>query len=163
MEQEKQVVYFSDLFFAVLKRWKAIVACALILAAALGGFALWKASKKGDSAAAEDAAKAVEYNQAQLDIISANILSQQKYMTESVLMTMDPYSYGDCCCMFGKPIMASAEDYAAMKAKGVQPWAGASVKDEATVDGAIEKGAYLITCNNPDVVLALLRERGKHA
>lgn len=94
MEQEKQVVYFSDLFFAVLKRWKAILACALILAVALGGFQFWKNSKKGNPAAAEEAAKAVEYNQAQLDIISANIFSQQKYMTESVLMTMDPYNSG---------------------------------------------------------------------
>jgi len=94
MEQEKQVVYFSDLFFAVLKRWKAVLAAALILAVALGGFQFWKNSKKGDPAAAEEAAKAIEYNKAQLDIISANIFSQQKYMTESVLMTMDPYNSG---------------------------------------------------------------------
>ena len=94
MEQEKQVVYFSDLFFAVLRRWKAMLAFALILALALGGFQLWKNSRKGDPAAAEEAAKAIEYNKAQLDTISANIFSQQKYMTESVLMTMDPYNSG---------------------------------------------------------------------
>ena len=94
MEQEKQVVYFSDLFFAVLKCWKAILAFALILALALGGFQLWKDSDKGDPAAAEEAAKAIEYNKVQLDTISANIFSQQKYMTESVLMTMDPYNSG---------------------------------------------------------------------
>lgn len=77
-------------------------------------------------------------------------------------ITMDPYSYGYCCCMFGKPVMATAEEYAAMKARGVQPWAGASVKDAATVDEAIACKAELITCDNPDVVLNLLRERGKH-
>ena len=47
-------------------------------------------------------------------------------------------------------------------AYGVQPWLGASVKDEATVDQAIAVGAYLITCNNPDVVLDLLRKQGVH-
>ena len=78
-------------------------------------------------------------------------------------VTMDPYSYGYCCCMFGKPIMASAEDFAAMKERGVQPWAGAAVKDAASVDEAIRCGAELITCDNPDVILQLLRERGKHA
>lgn len=92
MEQEKQVVYFSDLFFAVLKRWKAILAAALILALALGGFQYWKNSRQesfDDSTAA-----AIAYNEEQLTIISNNILSQQAYMTESVLMTMDPYNSG---------------------------------------------------------------------
>ena len=55
------------------------------------------------------------------------------------------------------------KDYAWMKKKGVQPWAGASVKDAETVDQAIADGAELITCNNPDVILRLLRERGRHA
>ena len=45
---------------------------------------------------------------------------------------------------------------------GIQPWAGASVKDDATVDLAISNGAELITCNNPDVVLDLLRKKGYH-
>ncbi len=81
-------------------------------------------------------------------------------------VTVDPYSYAYCCCMFSREKgfpMATAEEYAEMAAKGVQPWAGAGVKDEATVDEAISKGAYLITCNNPDVILRLLREKGYHA
>ena len=76
--------------------------------------------------------------------------------------TVDPYSYAYCCCMFGSPHMASKEDFDAMIARGVQPWAGAAVKDAETVDEAIACGAYLITCNNPDEILALLRERGYH-
>ena len=36
------------------------------------------------------------------------------------------------------------------------------VKDASGVDQAIENGATLITCNNPDVILELLRERGRH-
>ena len=76
--------------------------------------------------------------------------------------TVDPYSYGYCCCMFGEGIMATKEEFTEMKARGVQPWAGAGVKDAAGVDMAIERGAELITCNNVDVVLDLLRQRGRH-
>ena len=64
--------------------------------------------------------------------------------------------------MFGSPYMARKEAFDAMIERGVQPWAGASVKDVAGVDDAIAHGAYLITCNNPDEILALLRERGYH-
>ncbi len=77
----------------------------------------------------------------------------------------DPYAGAYCCCMFsqvkGKP-MATAEEFAEMAARGVQPFAGAGVRDAATVDEAIACGACLITCNNPDEILALLRERGRH-
>jgi len=74
----------------------------------------------------------------------------------------DPYSYAYCCCMFGEgEIMASQEAFDNMAAKGVEPWAGAGVKDSAGVDLAIERGAVLITCNNPDEILNLLREKGK--
>lgn len=89
----------------------------------------------------------------------------QKYLGEC---TIDPYSYGYCCCMFDefgipeKLGMASKEEFDGMRVQGVQPWAGASVKDAASVDLAIHNGADLITCNNPDKVLALLKERGKH-
>jgi hypothetical protein len=44
----------------------------------------------------------------------------------------------------------------------VEPWAGACVADEKGVDLAIECGARLITCNNPDVILDLLRKKGYH-
>ena len=76
--------------------------------------------------------------------------------------TEDPYADAYCCCMFGSPHMASKEAFDSMIARGVQPWAGASVRNAETVDDAIAHGAYLITCNNPDEILALLRERGSH-
>lgn len=79
---------------------------------------------------------------------------------------IDPYSYGYCTCMFralyGELNMATKEEFDRMAALGPQPWAGACVKDEAGVDAAIEAGATLITCNNPDVVLDLLRKKGYH-
>ena len=54
------------------------------------------------------------------------------------------------------------EEFDEMLAKGVQPWAGAGVKTEEYVDMAIERGAYLITCNNPDEILEWLRKKGCH-
>lgn len=76
---------------------------------------------------------------------------------------IDPYSYAYCACMFGGTYMANQEAFDQMRASGVEPWVGAAVKDAAGVDTAIARGATLITCNNPDEVLALLRERGYHA
>lgn len=85
---------------------------------------------------------------------------------------LDPYSFAYCACMFDpEPIkelkknaenMASKEEFAEMEAKGVQPWAGAGVKTEEGVDRAIAHGAYLITCDNPNVILDALRKKGKH-
>lgn len=77
----------------------------------------------------------------------------------------DPYTYGYCVCMFGGSYnnMASKEEFDEMRAKyGIQPWAGAGVKDEAGVDEVIKCGAPLITCNNPDEILAILRKKGYH-
>ncbi|MBQ3049573.1 MAG: hypothetical protein IJC94_06425 [Oscillospiraceae bacterium] len=78
---------------------------------------------------------------------------------------LDPYSYGYCCCMFrteeGARVAPKCECDRA-KASGVQPWAGASVKDDSGIDECVEKGAVLITCNNPDKILQLLRARGLH-
>lgn len=79
------------------------------------------------------------------------------------MASRDPYAYGYCVCMFGEDVMAEKADFDAMRARGIQPWAGAGVKDASGVDMAIERGAMLITCNNVDEVLALLRERGYHA
>lgn len=85
------------------------------------------------------------------------------YMSGS--MTEDPYSYAYCCCMFRAlytPLMAGKDEFAKMAAMGVQPWAGAAVRDEQGVDLAIENGATLITCNNPGDILEILRRKGRH-
>ena len=76
--------------------------------------------------------------------------------------TIDPYSYAYCACLFGGPYMAAKEVFDRMRECGVQSWVGAAVKDAAGVDNAIANGAVLITCDNPDVILSLLRERGYH-
>ena len=82
-------------------------------------------------------------------------------------MTRNPYDYAYCCCMFRALYsdlnMATKEEFDRMASFGVEPWAGACVKDEVGVDLAIANGATLITCDNPDVVLNLLRKKGYHA
>lgn len=89
-----------------------------------------------------------------------HVYSPLRYMCN---MTEDPWKDAYCCCMFGDNWgMAAPEEFAAMWARGIQPWAGASVKDEASVQAAIDRRAWLITCNNPDRVLALLRQKGRH-
>lgn len=81
-------------------------------------------------------------------------------------VTRNPYDYAYCCCMFrafyDKLNMATKSEFEIMASYGVQPWAGACVTDEKGVDRAIEAGATLITCDNPDVILDLLRKKGYH-
>ena len=80
-------------------------------------------------------------------------------------ITTDVFEYGYCVCMFGDSAnhMASKAEFEEMRSKyGIQPWAGAGVKDESGVDETIECGAPLITCNNPDVILDILRKKGYH-
>ena len=81
-------------------------------------------------------------------------------------VTRDPYSYGYSCCMyqsFCEEInMASVAEFDRMNAMGCEAWAPTSVFDERGVDLALERGASLITCNDPDAVLEYLRKKGKH-
>jgi len=87
-------------------------------------------------------------------------------MTHLGKVTRDPYQKAFCCCMFAtvpSPYnMAEKIEFDRMKTFGVEPWAGAGVKDEGGVDAAIACGATAITCNNPDVILSLLRQKGYH-
>jgi hypothetical protein len=46
--------------------------------------------------------------------------------------------------------------------RGVHIWAGTYARDEESIDLAVQMGVELITCNNPDEVLAILRKKGLH-
>ena len=82
--------------------------------------------------------------------------------------TVDPYTYAYCACMFApdkeKSLcnLATPEECEAMRARGVRTWAGAAVKNEETVDEVIRSGCELITCNNADEILDILRQKGYH-
>ena len=88
-------------------------------------------------------------------------------LTHMGKVSRDPYtSSAYCCCMFRalySPInMATKEEFDRMASFGIEPWAPAGVKTREHVDEVIACGGTLITCNNPDEILAFLRERGKH-
>lgn len=78
--------------------------------------------------------------------------------------TEDPYAYAYCTCFFGVlEGEVSVEDVKTLHAdSGVRIWAGTYAKDEASIDKAIECGAELITCDNPDEVLQILRKKNLH-
>lgn len=78
--------------------------------------------------------------------------------------TKDPYIYGYCTCVFGIidgeiPIEEAKQ---LQKEKGIRLWAGTYAKDEKSIDLVIEMGAELITCDNPDEVLEILRKKNLH-
>lgn len=77
---------------------------------------------------------------------------------------LDPYSYAYCTCVFGVPEgEVTIEDVHDLHRRtGVRIWAGTDAKDEPSVDLAVRMGAELITCNNPDVVLDILRKKNLH-
>lgn len=83
-------------------------------------------------------------------------------------MTMDPAEYAFCVCMFrswwngDRMNIGTPEEFQMMAEKGIEPWAGACVKDEEGVERAIKAGARLITVNNGDEILSILRKKGKH-
>lgn len=78
--------------------------------------------------------------------------------------TKDPYGYGYCTCVFGLlDGEISVRDAKELQRKsGIRLWAGTYAKDEETVDLAIEMGAELITCDNPDEVLEILKKKKLH-
>ena len=94
------------------------------------------------------------------------------YFPERVIIGVDGkttlnYDFAYCACMFPDskevPIMATKAEFDEMRSHSTMPWAGAGVKNDRGVDMAIDHRAQLITCDNPDVILKLLRERGYHA
>ncbi len=75
--------------------------------------------------------------------------------------TLDVYSFGYCACIFANGL--TVEDIGQFhKETGLRVWGPASIKDEETVERAVEMGVELITCNNPDRVLEILRKKGLH-
>lgn len=71
------------------------------------------------------------------------------------------YSFGYCACVFGDTL--DIEDIEQFhKNSGIRVWGPASIKDEQTIDMAIKMGVELITCNNPDEVMAILKRKKLH-
>ena len=72
------------------------------------------------------------------------------------------YSFGYCACVFGKEPPSFDEVKQFHNNTGIRIWAPASTKDEESIDWMLGFGIELITCNNPDEVLGILRAKGLH-
>lgn len=83
------------------------------------------------------------------------------YVRES---SRSPYTYSYCTCVFGvtKGEVSVEEVQQFHKESNVRIWAGSYAKDEESIDVAIKMGAELITCDNPDEVLNILRKKNLH-
>lgn len=95
------------------------------------------------------------------DKFKQHMFFPQRFLGEC---TIDPYSYGYCTCVFGvvKGYTTIEEAKNLQKETGIRLWASSATKDEETVDRAIAYGAELITCDNPDEILAILKKKNKH-
>ena len=78
--------------------------------------------------------------------------------------TRNPYAYGYCTCIFGimEGDVSLEEVRQLQKETGIRLWAGTYAKDEQSIDIAVQMGAELITCDNPDEVLEILRKKNLH-
>ena len=78
-------------------------------------------------------------------------------------VTLNPYEYGYCTCVFGVGSEITVDDAKQLAAdNGIRLWAGTYANNEQNIDLAVSFGAELITCNNPDEVLEILRKKGLH-
>ena len=77
----------------------------------------------------------------------------------------DPYAsapYCACVCGMHDGSVTVEEVRQWHKTTGVRPWAGRRINTPELVDLAVEMGVELITCDDPDVVLDILRKRNLH-
>lgn len=79
----------------------------------------------------------------------------------------NPYQGAYCACVYGpeeveKGIVTSEQIREFSKETGVRVWVGKYINDEKTVDLAVSWGTELITANNPDEILKILRKKGLH-
>ena len=111
----------KELMFAVLHRWKLILAVTIVFALILGGYKAVSGyrSQSNNPEAEEAYAKAVEeYNESleicnrEIDNLTSDIENQQKYVEESVLMNISPYDVWTAKAeLFVNPDYEEGEEY----------------------------------------------------
>ena len=98
--------------------------------------------------------------------VYGNKYKQHVYFPQFYLgpCAVNPYDYAYCACVFGldRGEITLEDVHNLYRDTGVRVWAGTYAKDEASIDLAVKMGVELITCNNPDEVLAILRSKGLH-
>lgn len=87
-EKDEQVIFIKDLIFAVLYRWRSVLAVALVIAVLLGGY------KVISGVAGSNGALQEETQVSTLELLEEDIRKQTLYLEESVLMNIDSYQVG---------------------------------------------------------------------
>ncbi len=72
----------------------------------------------------------------------------------------NPMDYLFCACLWGEGSLENKQLYKDLIEGGVQPWVGASVKTREQLKLAAQNGAKLVTTDNAEETLGLLRELG---
>jgi len=75
----------------------------------------------------------------------------------------NPMEYLFCACIFDKTTVPAAEMFETLIAGGVEPWVGAGVRTQEDLAACAKLGAKLVTTDNAEETLRLLREAGYHA
>lgn len=98
-----QMIYLKDLLFAAMYRWRSILAAALILAFLLGGvktvfgLSALNGNPAIDTSEDQTALQIYEIRKASIDqqilLLEKRIQSQQTYLSNSVLMQIDPFGF----------------------------------------------------------------------
>ncbi len=113
-----QEIDLKDLMFAVLHKWRGILAATVILAAALGGYkAVSTYRYRADSAVTENLERDYQEQlkmfegdkrryEREMENLKTDIANQEEYLGESVLMNIDPYDIWEV----EKEFMIDAED-----------------------------------------------------
>ncbi len=97
MESKKteRLIYFRDLIFTVLRKWKVVVAVGLILALVSGGFQLFRGMRASDAVQSADLMAEYENRKADMEervfILQQHLDGQNSYLAQSLLMQLDPY------------------------------------------------------------------------
>jgi len=122
MEQKTQVqeVSLRRMFFSVGYRWKRIVATAVLFAVLLGGIqgirifrqaVALQTAEQSDQAAVETYETEAAQLQRRIELLEKNIADHKAYLSETLLMQLDPYHVYQAKAM----IYIAAEDSAAVE------------------------------------------------
>ena len=79
-------------------------------------------------------------------------------------ITRDPYEYLHCACLWGPaddPVRPM-EDFDYTRSRGVEPWVFARRDEKEQYDLFIQRGAKLITTNDPKTCVEYLQKAGCH-
>ena len=119
-EHESQTIYFKDLLFRALYRWKIALVVAVVLALALGGFGILKSGDPvnlNTATLTPEMEQKIELLQFNLEVSQLNITRQKEYLEGSVLMQINPrevYTAGFHLVAYPQSMLTSSAEASAI-------------------------------------------------